>query len=68
MTPQLIEAAWTMAMSPWDIWNLGINQMAELQKKKKSEIQNEKKPDCTKTATSSPPSYSGTLGQYWSAW
>lgn len=46
-----------MVMSVWDIYNLGINQTAEL--KDKSEIQNKAKPDSMKRVTAAPFSYSG---------
>lgn len=46
-----------MVMSVWDIYNLGINQTAEL--KDKSEIQNKAKPDSIKRVTAASFSYSG---------
>lgn len=41
----------------WDIYNLELNQTAEL--KDKSEIQNKTKPDSTWRVTAAPFSYSG---------
>lgn len=48
-----------MVMSIWDIYNLGINQTAEL--KNKSEIKKKKKeqPGCTKAVAADSSSYSG---------
>lgn len=54
---------WTTALSLWDIWKLGIKQTAE-QRENISEIQNEEKPDCIKTATLNLSSYSGALRQH----
>lgn len=44
-------------MSVWDIYNLELNQTAEL--KDKSEIQNKAKPDSTRRVTAAAFSYSG---------